>query len=130
MVDRSGSMETIREGMEGGIKSLLAEQANEPGRCLVTLAQFDTDYEVLYDGVPVAELRDSRLVPRGATALLEPMGRTIASVRARLKALPREKRPAHTGSNEFVVRQCRSDALRRAAGLICTEEERRRASGD
>jgi hypothetical protein len=42
VVDRSGSMESIREDMEGGIKTLLAEQAEEPGSCLVTLAQFDT----------------------------------------------------------------------------------------
>ena len=95
VIDRSGSMETIREDMEGGIKTLLAEQANEPGQCLVTLVQFDTEYEVLFDGVPVAELGDYRLVPRGSTALLDAMGRTISTVRARLKALPREKRPAH-----------------------------------
>jgi Mg-chelatase subunit ChlD len=93
VVDRSGSMETIREDMEGGVKTLLGEQANEPGQCLVTLAQFDTQYEVLFDGVPVAELRDYRLVPRGGTALLDAMGRTISTVRARLKALPRDKRP-------------------------------------
>ncbi len=95
VVDRSGSMETIREDMEGGIKALLADQADEPGRCLVTLAQFDSGYEVLYDGVPVAELDDYRLVPRGSTALLDAMGRTISTVSARLVGLPRDERPAN-----------------------------------
>lgn len=38
VVDRSGSMESIRSDMEGGIKTLLEEQAKEPGPCLVTLA--------------------------------------------------------------------------------------------
>jgi Mg-chelatase subunit ChlD len=95
VIDRSGSMETIREDMEGGIKTLLAEQATEPGQCLVTLAQFDTEYEILFDGVPVAELGDYRLVPRGSTALLDAMGRTISTVRERLKSLPKEKRPAN-----------------------------------
>jgi uncharacterized protein YegL len=95
VVDRSGSMEGIREDMEGGIKTLLADQAAEPGKCLVTLVQFDTEYEVLFDGVPVAELRDYRLVPRGATALLDAMGRTISTVRGQLDALPEGKRPAH-----------------------------------
>ena len=95
VVDRSGSMETIREDMEGGIKTVLAEQANEPGRCLVTLVQFDTEYEILFDCVPVAELGDHRLVPRGSTALLDAMGRTISTVRARLEGLPREERPGN-----------------------------------
>lgn len=95
VIDRSGSMETIREDMEGGIKTLLAEQAKELGQCLVTLAQFDTEYETLFEGVPVAELRDYRLVPRGSTALLDAMGRTISTVRARLESLPREKRPTN-----------------------------------
>jgi Mg-chelatase subunit ChlD len=95
VIDRSGSMETIREDMEGGIKALLSDQAEEEGTCLVTLAQFDTEYEMVYDGVPVAEMGDYRLVPRGATALLDAMGRTITSVRARLDAFPRENRPAN-----------------------------------
>lgn len=95
VVDRSGSMETIREDMEGGIKTLLADQANEPGTCLVTLAQFDTEYEVVFEGVPVQELRGYRLVPRGSTALLDAMGRTISTVRARVDALPKAKRPAN-----------------------------------
>lgn len=61
----------------------------------MTLAQFDTEYEVLFDGVPVAELRDYRLDPRGATALLDAVERTISTVRARLAELPREKRPTN-----------------------------------
>lgn len=95
IVDRSGSMETIREDMEGGIKALLAEQAAEPGTCLVTLAQFDSEYELLFDAIPAAELGDYRLVPRGTTALLDAMGRTISTVRDRLDQLPAGARPGH-----------------------------------
>lgn len=46
VVDRSGSMEPIKDDMEGGIKTLIEEQAREEGTCLVTLAQFDNEYEV------------------------------------------------------------------------------------
>ena len=95
IVDRSGSMESIRKDMEGGIKTLIADQAEEPGTCLVTLAQFDTEYELLYEGVPSAELGAYELVPRGATALLDAMGHTITSVRSKIKALPSGKRPGH-----------------------------------
>ena len=82
VVDRSGSMESIRQDMEGGIAALLTEQATEDGICLVTLAQFDNEYELLADAVPVSELLPYRLVPRGSTALLDAMGRTISTVRA------------------------------------------------
>jgi len=95
VVDRSGSMESIRTDMEGGIATLLSEQAKEPGPCLVTLAQFDDNYELLAQGVPVAELEPYRLIPRGSTALLDAIGRTISDVRARVEDLEPNRRPGH-----------------------------------
>ena len=93
VVDRSGSMESIREDMEGGIKTVIDEQSKEPGTCLVTLVQFDDTYEVLAQCVPVAELEHYRLIPRGSTALLDAIGRTISDVRARVEALDPDRRP-------------------------------------
>lgn len=93
VVDRSGSMESIREDMQGGIASLLRKQAAEPGTCLVTLVQFDQEYELLASAVPVSELTEYRLVPRGATALLDAIGRTIADVRERLSSVAAEDQP-------------------------------------
>jgi uncharacterized protein YegL len=95
VIDRSGSMESIREDMEGGIKSLLEEQGKEKGTCLVTLAQFDTEYELLAEGVPVAELEPYRLIPRGSTALLDAIGRTIGQVKGQLDGLSRDQRPGN-----------------------------------
>ncbi|HTW07738.1 MAG TPA: hypothetical protein VME46_09515, partial [Acidimicrobiales bacterium] len=80
VVDRSGSMETIRNDMEGGIRAMLEDQAQQPGRCLVTLAQFDTEYELLFQAIPAAEVTPYKLVPRGSTALLDAIGRTIGEV--------------------------------------------------
>jgi Mg-chelatase subunit ChlD len=85
VVDRSGSMETIRDDMQGGLNSLLAEQAKLEGRCFVTLAQFDDSYEVLADAY--------RLVPRGSTALLDAIGRTVSTTKAWLDELPAAERP-------------------------------------
>jgi uncharacterized protein YegL len=93
LVDRSGSMESIRTDMEGGIKTLLKEQSAEAGTCLVTIAQFDTEYDLLFNAVPVDELGDYRLVPRGATALLDAIGKTIGDVKERLASLPAKKQP-------------------------------------
>ena len=95
VVDRSGSMASIREDMEGGIKTLLVEQGGEKGICLVTIAQFDSEYELLTDGVPVAELEPYHLVPRGTTALLDAIGRTIGHVKGRLDGLDSTHRPGH-----------------------------------
>lgn len=95
VVDRSGSMMGIDEDMEGGIASLLAEQAAQEGSCLVTLAQFDDQYELLADGVPAAEVAPYRLVPRGSTALLDAIGRTVSHVKACHDALVEAERPEH-----------------------------------
>ena len=93
VIDRSGSMEMIKADMQGGITSLLSEQAKLEGRCFVTLAQFDDEYEVLAERTPIAELEPYRLIPRGSTALLDAIGRTIGSTKAWVDALPDSERP-------------------------------------
>ncbi|MGO9341260.1 MAG: vWA domain-containing protein [Acidimicrobiales bacterium] len=93
VIDRSGSMAKIRSDMQGGLRTLLEDQKAAPGHCLVTLAQFDVEYEVLYDFAPVADVIDYELVPRGSTALLDAMGRTIGFVSERLTATPEAIRP-------------------------------------
>ena len=86
VVDRSGSMESIRSDMEGGIRALIAEQAKQPGTCLVTMAQFDTEYEILFHAMPAPEVTGYSLIPRGGTALLDAIGRTIVEVKDWLAA--------------------------------------------
>jgi hypothetical protein len=95
VVDRSGSMESIRSDMEGGIKALLHEQEEEPGTCLVTLAQFDDQYELLYQAVPVEEVPSYQLIPRNMTALLDAIGRTIGEVRGWIEQRSTDRRPEH-----------------------------------
>ena len=48
VVDRSGSMASIRAEMEESLQALLAEQAKEPGLTTVDLATFDTAYELTH----------------------------------------------------------------------------------
>jgi Mg-chelatase subunit ChlD len=93
VVDRSGSMVAIRQDMEGGIEHLIKEQATGPGDCVVTLAQFDTEYELVFEAIPAAEVTGYHLVPRGSTALLDAIGRTIGGVRSWLEKLPAERQP-------------------------------------
>jgi len=60
----------------------------------VTLAQFDTDYEVVYANRPVHDVPPLELQPRGMTALYDALGTLITDVGAELAAMPEQKRPA------------------------------------
>lgn len=93
VVDRSGSMEEIREDAQGGINAFLARQAAEPGEVLLTLVQFDTEYELLHRGAPIGDVPSYELVPRGMTALLDAVGRAINETGERLAAMPEAERP-------------------------------------
>lgn len=93
VVDRSGSMEAIKTDAEGGINSFIAQQAKEPGEALLTLVQFDTEYEFVHKGVPISQVPRYKLIPRGSTALLDAMGRAINETGARLAGMKEEDRP-------------------------------------
>lgn len=93
LLDRSGSMQSIKDDTEGGFDAFIAEQRTQPGECRVTLAQFDDVYEEVYADVQVTEVPPLQLHPRGTTALLDSIGRLIGDAGARLAALPEERRP-------------------------------------
>ena len=93
LLDRSGSMADSKEFTEDGWRELINTQRSEPEYCEVTLAQFDTEYEVLYPSTALAEVPEFVVVPRGMTALLDSAGRFITEVGAQLAALPEDQRP-------------------------------------
>jgi hypothetical protein len=96
VLDRSGSMEGCREAAIEGFNAFLHEQQQTEGLAKLTLILFDDEYLVPIDALPVAEilpLNDDSYVPRGSTALLDAIGRTIDELGARLAALPGQDRP-------------------------------------
>lgn len=93
LLDRSGSMKTIAEDMRGGFDGYIAGEGAGPGTTLVTLAQFDDRYEMVYRDRPVAGVPPLTLQPRGRTALLDAIGRFVTEVGEGLSALPEEQRP-------------------------------------
>ncbi|MCX4750967.1 VWA domain-containing protein [Kitasatospora sp. NBC_01287] len=93
VLDRSGSMQTVKTDTEGGLRAFLAAQADAPGDTTVSLYQFDTSYDTVYENAPLADVPHFTLVPRGGTALLDAVGRTITTVGAQLAALPAGDRP-------------------------------------
>ena len=93
LLDRSGSMDDSKEFTEDGWRELINTQRSEPEYCEVTLAQFDTEYEVLYPPTAIAAVPEFVLVPRGRTALLDAAGVFITEVGDQLAALPADQRP-------------------------------------
>jgi len=96
VLDRSGSMNLIREATIDGFNAFLKSQQESPGLVRLTLVQFDHQQVVVHDAVPVAEilpLNADSFVPRGSTALLDAIGDTIDRLGQRLEALPEGQRP-------------------------------------
>jgi hypothetical protein len=93
VIDRSGSMSSIRSDAEGGINTFIESQKTEPGEALLTLVQFDTEYEFVHKGMPIGNVPHFHLVPRGSTALLDAVGRSINETGARLAAIEESERP-------------------------------------
>lgn len=93
VVDRSGSMQSIRGDAEGGVNAFLHQQAREPGEAFVTLIEFDHEYDFIYRGVPIRNCSDYKLTPRGSTALLDTLGRAITETGIRLNLMTEADRP-------------------------------------
>jgi len=96
VLDRSGSMASVRDDTIGGFNSFLEEQKAAPGSARVSLVQFDDKYEVVYECRDVQDappLTPQTFVPRGSTALLDAIGRTMTATGVRLAALPEAERP-------------------------------------
>lgn len=89
ITDRSGSMDRIRADVIGGFNAFVRDQQAQPGLAKLTHAQFDNEYSVLLQGVPldqVPALTEATYVPRGGTALYDAIGRTLNEQGARIKA--------------------------------------------
>lgn len=93
LLDRSGSMQSIKSDVIGGFEAFVAQQRDGEGTCTVTLAQFDHEYEVVYRGIALRQVPALALWPRGRTALLDSMGKLITETAAEINALAEDERP-------------------------------------
>lgn len=81
ILDRSGSMDDCRDDTIGGFNSFVESQ--KPFGGTMTLVLFDHEYDVVYKDKPIAEVEKmtrETFVPRGNTALLDAIGKTIKGV--------------------------------------------------
>lgn len=97
ILDRSGSMEAIKEDAIGGFNSFLEQQKEVPGDCQMSIVLFDHEYNQITDYEDVQNidpLNERTFVPRGCTALFDAVGSTIQSVGEKLDNMPEEEKPS------------------------------------
>lgn len=97
VIDRSGSMNLIKNDMQGGLRSFVGLQLEgvDGSKRTVSLYQFDTEHEKLLDFGLLKQVTDYELVPRGGTALLDAVGQAVTEVGEKLAAMPEHERPGY-----------------------------------
>jgi hypothetical protein len=96
VLDSSGSMQSIRDDTIGGYNTFLADQREEPGEATVSLYDFNTDVEQLYQGKRVKaapELTEETYTPGGRTALHDAIATAITDTSRYIEQLAQATRP-------------------------------------
>jgi uncharacterized protein YegL len=105
LIDRSGSMSSMKLDVIGGFNQLIEDQKKEDGELTVSLTQFDSagwsgdstlSLERTNDFSPVDSvvlLNESNYIPRGGTPLNDALGITIKELGDKLASLNEEDRP-------------------------------------
>ena len=57
LLDSSGSMDSIRDDTIGGFNTFVAEQKKQPGKAVLTLVSFNTDYRVIHKAIPLSDIQ-------------------------------------------------------------------------
>ena len=80
VLDKSGSMQSVRDATISGFNEFKNDQAREEGNAFFTLTLFDTRFMTVAEAVPVREVPDldrSSYAPDGMTALYDAIGYTM-----------------------------------------------------
>jgi Mg-chelatase subunit ChlD len=97
LLDRSGSMGSIKDDTIKGFNCFLKEQKAAGDNATLTLVQFDTEStDVVHESKAIREvpdLNESSFQPRGGTPLLDALGQTIESTGRAMAAIPERNRP-------------------------------------
>ena len=86
VLDRSGSMDSCKNDTIGGFNTFVKNQKDiKADTAFLSLYQFDHEYLISFENKPISQvenLNQETFTPRGNTALLDAIGRTINSIQA------------------------------------------------
>lgn len=102
VLDSSGSMSKIEDDTKGGFNTFLREQRDEPGTATVTLYEFNTNVDLVYQNYPIEdapELDAQNYTPSGRTALHDALYRAVTETADHIS----ETEPAEQPDNVVVV---------------------------
>ena len=122
ILDRTGSMESIREDTIGGFNAFLKAQQEAPGSATLSLVQFDSQdpFEMVHNFREISTvppLTRETFVPRAATPLLDAMGRGINDLEQNMVEMISENRPGKvvlviiTDGHENASQEFRKDQI-------------------
>jgi uncharacterized protein YegL len=80
VLDKSGSMDVIRDATISGFNEFKNDQAREDGSAFFTLTLFDTRFDTVANAIPVADIYDlthDTYRPGGTTALYDAIAHTM-----------------------------------------------------
>lgn len=94
LLDRSGSMASIRDRMESGFKEFLQEHSKN-NKTRLTLVQFNSvnRYDTVYENLPVGAVHQLNLNPHGGTPLIDAFVKCIDETGKRLNRMNEKERP-------------------------------------
>lgn len=96
VLDSSGSMATIEDDTKGGFNAFLDDQRNEKGIATVSLYEFNTTVDCVYQGYPIADapkLNSNNYTPGGRTALHDAISTAITQTADHLSNLESTSQP-------------------------------------
>lgn len=94
MLDRSGSMDSIKRTMESALDEMLKAHRKNP-TTKFSLIQFDGEnpYELVFENRSANEVPDIVIKPRGSTPLIDCLCKTIDKTGERLRQMRKSDRP-------------------------------------
>lgn len=111
VIDRSGSMGTIKEDMNGGLRAWLGEAVRADPEAELVSIMFDTTFDVTNERTPLKEVDVTSLLinPRGGTALNDAIMQGLSHIKKNESALVM----IVTDGGENASREVKTDAVKK-----------------
>ncbi|WP_254523980.1 vWA domain-containing protein [Natrinema caseinilyticum] len=96
VLDSSGSMSAIEDDTKGGFNAFLEDQRDEPGTATVSLYDFNTNVDCVYQGYSTGaapKLDDDNYTPGGRTALHDAITTAVTETGDRIETMEAAGRP-------------------------------------